>query len=73
MRCLHRLGQGGEDVGTGHRLGRAVEQSGDLRQHVVPGDAALGEGPVAPVHLVLDERLSQDREGMWRAGAQLAC
>lgn len=45
VRFLHRCGEGGEDVGAGHRRGRAGEQAGDQRQHVVPGDAALCLGP----------------------------
>ncbi|MFD5796464.1 hypothetical protein ACFWIO_23635 [Streptomyces diastatochromogenes] len=64
VRFLHRSWERGEDVGTGRRPGRAGKQAGDLRQHVVPGCAALRMGPVAPVHLVLDERLAQDLEGL---------
>ncbi|MFD4994771.1 hypothetical protein [Streptomyces buecherae] len=47
-----------------HWLGRAGEQASDLREHIVSSGAALRLGPVAPVHLVLDERLAQDLDGL---------
>lgn len=57
-------GRAREDGGAGHRLGRASEQTGDLRQHVISGGAAFRLGPVALVQLVLDERVTQHLQGI---------
>jgi hypothetical protein len=60
-----------EDGGAGHRLGRAGEKTGDLRQQVTARSAALRAHPVALMQLVLDERHNYDLQGVRAAPASL--